>query len=60
MRQWSQYLNRCVAASDSEVTKAPRASTPFSLEPILVDLEGGRYTSLIIPISLANLVAGRR
>ena len=37
-----------------------RASVPFSLKPILVDLEGGRYIGLILPISLTNLVTGRR
>ena len=42
-RRWSQYLNRCVAASASEVEEAPGASDPFSLKPILVELEGGSY-----------------
>ena len=40
-RRLSQYLNRCVAASASEVEEAPGASVPLSLEPILVELEGG-------------------
>ena len=31
LRRWSQYLNRCVAALDSEVEEAPGASVPFSL-----------------------------
>ena len=43
-----------------EVVEAPRASVPFSLEPILVKLEEGRYISPILPASLADLVAGRR
>ena len=38
-RRWSQYLNMCVAASASKVAEAPGASAPFSLEPILVDME---------------------
>ena len=56
-RRRSQYLNRCVAASASEVEEAPGASAPFSLEPILVELEGGRYNGPILPASLADLVA---
>ena len=59
-RRWSQYLNTCVAALASEVEEAPGASVPFSLEPILVELEGGRYTCPILPDSLAELVTGRR
>ena len=39
------------------MVEEPGASFPFSLEPILVDLEGGRYIGLIIPASLADLVA---
>ena len=35
------------------------ASVPFSLEQILVYLEGGRFIIPIFPVSLANLVAGR-
>ena len=52
-RRWSQYLDRCVAVSASEVEEAPGASVPFSLEPILVELEGGRYIGPILPASLA-------
>ena len=59
LRRWSQYLNRCVAALASEVEEAPGASVPFSLEPILVELEGGRYIGPILPDTLADLVAGR-
>ena len=40
-RRWSQYLNRCVAESASELEEAPGVSVPFSLKPILVELEGG-------------------
>ena len=58
--RWSQYLNRCVAALASEVEEAPWASVPFSLEPILIKLEGGRYIGPILPAALAELVAGRR
>ena len=59
-RRWSQYLNRCVVASSSEVVETPGGSVPFSFEPIMVELEGGRYIIPILPASLANLVAGRR
>ena len=59
-RQRSQCLNRCMAASSSKVAEVPGASDPFSLELILVDLEGGRYIDPILPILLADLVVGRR
>ena len=49
-----------MAASASEVEEAPRASVPFSLEPILVYLEGGRYIGPILPASLADLIVRRR
>ena len=60
LRQWSHYLNRCVAASALKVEEAPGASAPSSLEPILVDLEGGRYIGPILPASLSDLIAVRR
>ena len=46
--------------SASEVVESPGASVPFYLEPIMVELEGGRYIIPILPASLADLVAGRR
>ena len=58
-RRWSQYLNRCVAASASELEEAPGASVLFSLEPILIKLEGGQYIGPILPASLADLITGR-
>ena len=48
-----------MAASGSEVVEVLGASVPFSLEQILVYLEGGRFIIPIFPVSLANLVAGR-
>ena len=60
LRRWSQYLNQRLAALASEVVEAPGGSVLFYLEPIRVDLEGGRYIGLILSISLADLVAGRR
>ena len=59
LRRWSQYFNRCVAASASKVVKALGASIPLSLKPILVELEGGSYIDLILLFSLDNLVAGK-
>ena len=59
-RRWSQYLNRCVAELALEVVEALGVGVPFSLEPILVDLEGGRYIGPILPASLADLVTGSR
>ena len=59
LRRWSQYLNRCVAALDLELVEAPGANVPFSLEPILVELEGGCYIGRILPASLSDIVTGR-
>ena len=59
-RRWSQYLNMCVAASASEVVEAPGCSVPFSLKPIMFKLEGGHYIGPTPPVSLANLVSGKR
>ena len=42
------------------MVEAPGSSPPFSLEPIMVKLEGVGYIGPIIPVSLDNLVAGRR
>ena len=44
----------------SEVVEAPGARVHFFLEPVLVNLEGGRYIVPIPPASLAKLVVGRR
>ena len=51
---------RCVAVSASKVVEAPGARVPFSLEPILFDLEGGHYILPILPIPLSNIVSGRQ
>ena len=42
------------------MVELPGDRVPFSLETILVDLEGGRYIGPILPVSLANLLTGRR
>ena len=38
----------------------PGGSVPFSLEPIMVEIEEGRYIGPFLPVSLYELVAGRR
>ena len=47
LRQWSLYLNRCMTASAFESLDDPRCQVPFLLDPILYELEGGRYVGLI-------------
>ena len=41
--RWLLYLNRCVTALSSEDIGAAGATVPFSLEPILLELEVGCY-----------------
>ena len=41
----------------SESLDAPGCQIPFFLEPILAELEGGRYVTLILPIALGDLVS---
>ena len=50
------YLNVCVATSALESLDTPGCHVPFSFEPILAELEGGRYMVPTIPASLANLI----
>ena len=57
LRRWSLYLNRCVAASASESLDAPGCQVPFSLEPILAELEIGRHVSPILLLALGELVS---
>ena len=40
--------------------QASGGSAPFSLEPILVDMEGACYVSSILSTSLSDLVSGRQ
>ena len=54
---WSLYLNKCVTTSSSEDVRAPGATMTFSLEPILLDLGGGRYVGPLLPVPLADLVS---
>ena len=47
-------------ASSSEDMGAPGARVPFSVNPILLDLEGRGYMGLLLPGPLVDLVSGRR
>ena len=57
LQWWSLYLNRCVDALSSESLDAPGPNVPFSIETIMVELEGGRYVGPILTASLADLVS---
>ena len=46
-----------MAVSESEALEAPGANVPFSLDPILVKLEGGRFVGTILPMHIADLVS---
>ena len=60
LRRWSLYLNRCMTASSSEDVGAPGSMVPFPAEPILFELEGGRYVGPLLTSTMANMVSGRR
>ena len=47
-----------MAASVSEALEAPGGGVPFSLDPILVEMDRGLYVGPILPIRLADLVSG--
>ena len=53
------YLNTCVTALYSEDLGASGATVPFSVELILIELEGGRYAGPLLPDTLVELVGGR-
>ena len=57
LRRWILYLNRCAAASASESLGATGCWVPFSLEPIMDELEGGQYSGPILSIALGYLVS---
>ena len=42
LRRWYLYLNHCMMVLSSEDTWFSRATVPFSVEPILLELEGER------------------
>ena len=52
-------MNRCVTASFSEDAGAPEAMVPFSVDPILLELKGGKYVKLLLLAALLELVSGR-
>ena len=45
-------------ASSSEDVGAPGETSPFSLEPIIFELEGGRYVGPFLPVPLVELASG--
>ena len=47
-----------MAALVSETLGSPGANDPFSLKPILFELEGGRCVGPIFPMQLVYLVSG--
>ena len=46
-----------MAASASECLNTPGCQIPFSLKPILAELEGSRYVGRILPLALGALVS---
>ena len=40
------------------VLEAPGYTVPFNLDPILLDMEGGRYVGPILPGVLKDLITG--
>ena len=49
-----------MTASSSEDVGSPGATVPFSLEPIFLELESGRYVEPLLLVPLEDLVSGRR
>ena len=49
-----------MTVSSSEDVGAPGAMAPFSLETILLNMEGGRYVGPFITVPLVDMVSGRR
>ena len=48
-----------VTSSASDALEDPGGNFPILLDPILVELEGGRYWVPILPVPLADLLTGR-
>ena len=57
LRRWRLYLNRCVDLSALESFDALGCQAPFSMDPTMADMEGGRYAGLILPMALRDLVS---
>ena len=54
------YTSTGVTASSSEYVGAPGAMMLFSLELIILDIEGGWYMGPLLPITFVEMVSGRR
>ena len=50
-------LNRYVTASSLEYLGEPRATVPFSLDPIPLDLQGCNYMGMFPLVSLEGMVS---
>ena len=57
-QQCNLYLNRCVAVLALEALEAPGATVPFTLDPILLEMEGKHYISPLPTWHLTDLLAG--
>ena len=58
-RQWLLCLNSCVTALSSENIGTAGTTVPFSLDTILLKMEGGHYVGPLLPLPLTELVSGR-
>ena len=56
-QRWSQYLDRCMAASVSESLDVLGCYVAFLMEPILAELDQGQYVGPILPNSLLGIVS---
>ena len=59
LRRWSLYLNRYGTASSSEDVGALGSTVPFSIVPILLELQCGIYVGPLLLEKLAYLISGR-
>ena len=58
LRRYRLYLNRCMMASSLELLGVPRKTVHFSLEPVLLYMEGGFYVGPLLIGTLVDLVSG--
>ena len=56
---WYIYINRCMTVSHSEYLGATGEALHLSVEPILLELEGGRCMGQLLTGSLENLFSRR-
>ena len=47
-----------MTASSLEDAGKPAATVPFLVESILLNMEGGRYVGLLVPVTFSELVSG--